>query len=380
MISRAQVDSLLEFQNGDCLVTSCYLNLDRAKQQPQMLKIRVKDLLQSAKQRLVDKLGSHAQFESLRADFGFIEEFAMQEIFAGRHKALAMFSCAAHKLWQTYSLPPIPRNILVADLAPYVRPLLAILSRHRRYCVVLADRSVGQLFEVYMGEILERTDVVDTVPRRVKDGGLGGRDERNMERRHDQAIQQHFQRLADATFKLFKRDRFDYLILGGQGDLLEEFKKVLHPYLKERWVSDFPAKPFSTSPSDVLARVLEMGEQFEREQEKRLAEELVHKISAGNRAVSGVTATLAAILRGEAQTLLVEEGFETPGYVCHHCRYGSLAEENCPHCHQALTPCPDIVEATVELALEKNCQIEHVRTPTPLHDLGRVGALLRYQA
>src|SRR5664280_1756488 len=45
MISRAEVDSLLEFQNGDYLVTSCYLILDRTKQQPQMLKIRVKDLL-----------------------------------------------------------------------------------------------------------------------------------------------------------------------------------------------------------------------------------------------------------------------------------------------------------------------------------------------
>lgn len=230
-----------------------------------------------------------------------------------------------------------------------------------------------------MGEILERTDVIDTVPRRVKDGGLGGREERNMERHHDQAVQQHFQRLADATFKLFKRDKFDYLILGGQSDLLEHFKEELHPYLKERWVSDFSAKPFTTPPADVLTRILEMGQQFEREQEKRLADELVHKISAGNRAVSGVTATLAAILRGEAQTLLVEEGFETPGYVCHHCRYGSLTEENCPNCHQSLVPCPDIVEATVELALEKNCHIEHVRGSTPLRNLGRVGALLRFQ-
>jgi peptide subunit release factor 1 (eRF1) len=379
MISRAQVDSLLEFQNGDYLVTSCYLNLDRTKQQPQILKIRVKDLLQSAQQNLLHELGGHAQFESLRADFGFIEKFAMQEILTGRHKALAIFSCAAHKFWQTFGLPPIPRNILVADPSPYVRPLMAILSRHHRYCVVLADSSSGQLFEVYMGEILERTDVIDTVPRRVKDGGLGGRDERNMERHHDQAVQQHFQRLADATFKLFKRDKFDHLILGGQADLLEEFKQQLHPYLKERWVSDFHAKPFTTPPADVLTRVLEIGQQFEREQEMRLAEELVHKISAGNRAVSGVSATLAAVLRGEAQTLLVEDGFATPGYVCLHCHYGSLAEENCPNCHTPLTPCPDIIERAVELALEKNCQIEHIHDPTPLRDLGRVGALLRYQ-
>ena len=380
MISRSQVDTLLEFQNGDYLVTSCYLNLDRAKQAPQMLKIRVKDLLQSAQQQLADRLGSHDQTESLRSDFGFIEDFAMQEIFASRHKALAIFSCAAHKFWQTYGLPPIPRNILVADPAPYVRPLLAILSQHRRYCVVLADHTNGQLFEVHMGEIVERTDIIDTVPRRVKDGGLGGREERKIERHHDQAVQQHFQRLGDATFKLFKRDKFDFLVLGGQKEVLDEFRQELHPYLKERWISDFPAKPFATPPAEVLTRVLELANQFERDQEKRLAEELVHKVSAGNRAVSGVTATLAALQRGEAQTLLVEEGFETPGYVCTHCHYGSITEENCPQCRQPLSPYPDIIEKAIELALEKNCQIEYLRDPAPLRDLGRVGALLRYQA
>lgn len=381
MISHTQIDSLVEFHDTDeCLITSCYLNLDRAKWPPQVLKIRVKDLLQSAQQELSAKAGGHAPRESLRDDLARIEEFVLQEIGTNHHKGLAVFSCSAQKFWQTYALPRVSRNILIADRSPYIRPLVAILAEYHRYGVVLVDRVMGQVFEVYMGEIVERADVIADIPRRVKEGGLGGRDERNIERRHTQAVHQHFQRVADETFGLFKRDKFDYLVLGGHREVLREFKEHLHPYLMERWVGDFHAEPCKTSSAEVLARALEIEDETEWENEKRMAEELVQKAGAGQRAVSGVGATLGALTRGEAQTLLVEDGFEMPGFVCRKCHYTSLGGDECPQCHQPLDPCPDIVDEAIELALRKNCQIEHVRGPTALRDAGRMGALLRFQA
>ena len=122
MITRQQIDQLVVFQNGEYLVTSCYLNLDRAKMPAQMLKIKVKDLLQSAQQQLSQKLGSHAQRESLRQDFADIEAHAMPEVVANRYQALAIFSCAGEKFWQVYGLPRLVRNILIADRVPYIRP------------------------------------------------------------------------------------------------------------------------------------------------------------------------------------------------------------------------------------------------------------------
>jgi hypothetical protein len=38
------------------------------------------------------------------------------------------------------------------------------------------------------------------------------------------------------------------------------------------------------------------------------------------------------------------------------------------------------VDEAIELALTKNCQIEHVRGPTALRDAGRMGALLRFHS
>jgi peptide chain release factor subunit 1 len=380
MITRAQIEQLGKFQNGEYLITSCYLNLDRSKMVPQMLKIRVKDLLQSAQHELSAKAGSHAQRESLRGDFERIEDYVMWEVAANRHRGVAIFSCTGEDFWQTYGLPRMVRNILIADRDPYIRPLTAILAEYHRYCTVIVDREGGQIFEVYMGEILERSEVLDEVPRRVREGGYGGRDERNIERRHQQAVHQHLQRLADGAFDLFKRDRFDWLILGGHRDLLREFKDHLHPYLRERWVADFFIEPSKLTVPDVLTATLEIEERVEWEHEKQLAGELVQKADAGDRAVSGVSATLNALALGEAQTLLVEEGFEMPGYVCYTCHLTGLAEQNCPQCSKPMEPCPDIVDEAIEVAMMKNCHIEHVRGETPLRDAGRMGALLRYQA
>ncbi|MGD0651581.1 MAG: hypothetical protein ABSA97_10665 [Verrucomicrobiia bacterium] len=379
MITRRQVDRLLEFRNGNHLVTSCYLNLDRAKMPSQMLKIRTKDLLQSARHDLQAKAGTHEQRESLRRDFERIEDFVMHEIVTNPSKGLAIFSCDSEKFWQAYRLPRMVRNILIADHDPYIRPLVAILSEYHRCCTVLADRVHGRLFEVYMGEIVEHAAVVDPVPRRVSEGGFGGREERNIERRRDRAVHHHFQHLADATFKLFKRQHFDWLILGGHREVLREFKQHLHPYLKERWVGDFDAEPGKTTMPEVLERSLEIEQRVEYEQERRLANELVRKAEVGNHAVSGVSATLGALTRGEARMLLVEDGFEMPGYVCSGCHYVSLDEQTCPRCQRPAEPCPDIVDEAIEVAMLQNCQIEHVQGPTPLRHAGGMGALLRHQ-
>ena len=99
MITRQQVDQLLQFKNSQYLVTSCYLNLDRGQMPPQALKIRVKDLLQSARHSLHGKAGTHEQRQSLQRDFERIEEYVQQDILGNRHKALAAFSCDGEKFW-----------------------------------------------------------------------------------------------------------------------------------------------------------------------------------------------------------------------------------------------------------------------------------------
>ncbi len=380
MITSQQIWQLQAFRNGVFLVTSCYLNLDRREASAQALKIRIKDLLQSAQHQLDKKAGTHQQRESLRDDFVAIEAHVMPAITASQHKAVAIFSCVGEKFWQAFSLPQIERNILIADHAPHLHPLNAILAEHHRCCVVVVNRTHGRIFETYLGEIVERGDVTDMVPRRVREAGFGGRDERNMERHLTQVVEHHYQHLADAVCKLFRKDHFDWLILAGQREPVHEFQKHLHPDLRQRLVGDFHADPAKITVPEVLQQAGTIEQRVECDHEFQLATELVQKSDAGHGAVTGLTAVLAALDRGEAQTLVVEKGFEKSGHACVVCHYPSLLPAECPHCHRPTGPCTDIVDEAVALALHRNCQIRHIQGATPLHTNGHIGARLRFQA
>ena len=378
MITREQIQQLLQFRNGPYLVTSCYFNLDRAQTPPQGLKIRVKDLLQNARRSLQNKTGTHEQRESLQRDFDQIEAYLQQDILGARHKALAIFSCAGEKLWQVYPLSHMVRNILVAETAPYVRPLSIILSQQRRYCVALVDRVQAKLFEVYMGEAQEHAMTVDSVPRRVREGGQGGRDERNIERNRDAAVHQHFENVAGTMLSLLKQHEFDTVVLGGHHEVLAEFRPHLHAYLQSRLVGEFSAEPGRATADDVFRQVEELDQRLQSERERVSAADLVRKAGEARGAVAGVGATLAVLSRGEAELLLVEEGFETPGWLCRSCQHASLDAQECPQCRQPAERCADIVDEAVALAFHKRCAVQHVLSHTPLREAGRIGALLRY--
>lgn len=378
MVTRQQIEQLQQFQNETYLVTSCYLNLDRSQMPLPMLKIRAKDLLQSARRQLEAKAGTHQQRESLRQDLEQIEAFVIEDLAAGRQKAAAVFSCAGEKFWQTYRLPRLVRNTLVADQAAYVRPLLTVLSQYERYCVVVADSIRGQVFEVYMGEIVEHPLLNGDVPRKVRDGGFGGRDERSNERRHDGAVQQHLKQVADKVFDLFKQHQFDRLVLGASRETLGGLKQQLHPYLRQRWVGDFHAEVGRTTTADVLAEAIRIEEQVADERGQKLVAELLRQQENGNRVVTGLPATVGAVSRGEAQTLVLEDGYEAAGRVCRACRRISLEEFTCAQCSQPTEECADVVDEVVGVAWATNCGVQYVRPNTALHEAGRVGALLRY--
>lgn len=378
MITFQQIADLLQFRDGELLVTSCYLDLDRTSMTPAARKIRTKDLLLAAHQELVRKAASHAQRESLRQDFARIEEFVMDEIEISRHKAVALFSCSGHQFWQAYRLPRMVRNLLIADTNPYVRPLVTMLAEYRRFGVAVLDRVHAAFYEVYMRDIRLLGGLTDDVPRRVKEGGLGGREERHIERRHAAAVQQHYRHAAQQLFRLLPQHRFDRLALGGARDVLREFKPYLHPYLRQRWAGDFHLDAHTATPDRVLREVMRIEEQIEAEEEQRAVEELLARTERHHAAVTGIGPTLEAVARGEAQTLIVDSTLELPGYLCPQCHRPLVEEEICPECQTPAEPCADIVDELIELAVQKNCQIRHVHGPSPLRDLGRVGALLRY--
>src|SRR3546814_10032533 len=80
-------------------------------------------------------------------------------------RCLAIFAASATDLWKVIELPVPVRSHLVINHAPAVGQLESVLQEHEPIGVLLADRQVARLFVFELGELVERSELIDELPR-----------------------------------------------------------------------------------------------------------------------------------------------------------------------------------------------------------------------
>ena len=116
--------------------------------------------------------------------------------------------------------------------SPHVRQLEAIIDEYERFAVLLADRERSRMFIFELGELVDKTEQLDRLPRHEDDGGDLDRD--SVRSHVDAAAHHHLKRAAQAAFHVFQEQGFDHLILGAPDPIVADLERELHPYLKER--------------------------------------------------------------------------------------------------------------------------------------------------
>lgn len=378
-IDYRQLEELKSFNSGEFLVASLYLNVDGSKYPKNEYIIPLKGLLRQSRKEIEKHAKSRQVMDAAEEDLKKIERFISYDFKRESHRGLVVFSCSGKDFWQIYELPGTLCDILIVDHDPYTRPLTAILDECRRYCTILVDQKRARVFEVCLGDIREHSFIFEDIPSKVREARWYGPEERRIERHTEDRIKQHYRMVSETTLDFFKRNLFDWLILGGHQKAIPEFEATLHPYLKERIV-DRVFLDISLSPSEVLEKTLEIENRVEREYEKTLVKRLTDQIGSGGLGVWGLSDTLFAISQGQAYILLVSEGFRTPGLVCRTCKYMAIDQENCPICGKGLLKVPDIIDEAICRAVAQNCQIRHILKNSDLERLGDIGALLRFKS
>jgi hypothetical protein len=107
-------------------------------------------------------------------------------------------------------------------------------------------------------------------------------------------------------------------------------------------------------------------------------ERLRDAAGAGRRGVAGLAKTLAALGERRVDTLLVSDGYVTPGWRCGSCGVLAAVGPACPSCASAMVETDDVVEDAIQEALTQSCRVEVCTDNADLDVLGRIGALLRY--
>jgi peptide chain release factor subunit 1 len=376
--SREQIASLAKFNSDRYLTTSFYLNTDKGHLTKKEITLSIKNLLNKHKTD-VEKanLGKNKK-DSLMEDLEKIGRYCREDLNSHPDAGLAIFSCGKEKFWEVFELPSSPRNRILMDRDPYVRPLSAILNEHHRICLLTFDKKEAAWHDLYLGKISLLDRIEGDVPSKVREGGWEGYESKRIERHIATHLHDYFKKIAKKTFTIFKSNNFDWLFLGYNDEHNKEFEALLHPYLQKRLKARLKSKP-----TDPASRLLEEATDLERklkdEEEKQILKHFISVLEKGGLAIAGLRDTLRSLNRGGVQTLLITRHYSKPGKTCPKCNLLYVDEIMCPSCQRKTQTVFDVIDEAVEAAMDKKAAVKHLDPPSKLSRYGDIGALLRFK-
>lgn len=378
IITRQQIQTLSSYSGNHFPVTSCYLNVDR-RQYPQKTYITaLKDLMKQSQPNILNRKFTAEQQKSIESDQQKIVNYITTEFNDEKSRGIAIFSSSGNNIWQVFQVPRPIANELVADLRPFIQPLLRLLDEYERYCAVLVDKEKTRIFIVYLGEIEEYTSLFDEIPKNVREPGWAAKSPSHIQRRHLHHVHLHLKHTADVLWNYYKKEPFDRLIIGGSVEVLTDFDRCLHSYLQQR-ISGKISLEINAPIKQVLEESLKIEAGIERTAEAKLVAKLLEGFQTQQYCVTGISDTLLALHEDKVHTLVLSDGFKRAGYKCGHCGYFNIDNGNCSFCSQKMAAIPDIVEEAVKLAVKQNCEIEYVVNHPIMPELGNIGAVLRFK-
>ncbi len=376
--SREQIASLAKFKSDRFLTTSFYLNIDKSHLTKKQISLSIKNLIYDYRATIEKTNLGKKKKESLMQDLEKIDRFCKENLNSHTHAGLAIFSCSQENFWEVFELPDPPRNRILMDQDPYVRPLSAIFNEHRRICLLIFDRKEAKWYNLFMGDISLLGQITSDVPSKVREGGWEGYESKRIERHIATHLHDFLKKAAQITFSLFKENQFDWLFLGCDEEYCREFEPVLHPYLKERMKTRLRSKT-SDSLSKIQKEASEQEKKIKDQEEKQILIHFISVLEKGGLATSGLRDTLRSLNRGGVQTLLITRHLSKPGKACPKCGFLYADEVKCPTCQRKTDPLLDVIDEAVESAMERKAQVKHIDPPSKLSRYGDIGALLRYK-
>jgi hypothetical protein len=353
---RRKLRSLIAVEPTEALVVSCYTSFDHGPLRLEYLDRRARTIRGS----LV-----RGQREAFDDAMLLVRAQLAQRSPAARGMAVFARTGAAPLLDSIELGVPLP-ELLTADLAPIVYPLIELRDTFHRFVVLIVSERSARIVEVTLGAV---TRDLRSVASRAH----------YQNHRRDRADQFHLEKLA-VLEQLIVASGHTHLILAGSPALTERLRERLPPRLRARLIDSVPASA-SDAPADVVQAALASFIAREEAESFDAAEALCREVRRGGLAEIGTMPTIEALQRGQAD-LLVMTGTYAPGagLVCSLC--GTAASQPgplgaCALCGGGLDTV-DLREQLVRLAERTGCGFERVAHHEPLSDLGGVGCLLRY--
>lgn len=368
-ISEAAIRELAAMKGEGAPITSLYLDVDGRRL------VRLQDVEQELDALVRQAQPRAEEHESVQEDLRRIEAYVRGGLDRSRTRGLAIFSSSASGLWEVVELPLKVHSQIVVNHAPALAQLESIVQEHEPIAVLLADKQRARLFLFEMGALVERSELLDELPR---DYDSRGQSERGTPEAHvEELAAQHLRHAAQAAFDLWQARRFQHLAVGAPDAIASELEADLHPYLKERLRGRLHVS-VTASHSEVLEAVEHLEAEVERAREAALVERLREAAATGRKGVAGLAGTLAALNERRVERLLVSWGFSQEGWRCPDTDELAAVGPDHPVRGTRMERTDNVVEDAVEQALAQGVPVEVCVGNADLDVLGGIGALLRY--
>jgi peptide subunit release factor 1 (eRF1) len=372
-------------------VVSLYLDVDgRRYIRPRDYEAQLDALLRRV------PVGAGPSGSSFDSDLRRIDAHVRAGIDRSRTRGVALFSCSPDGFFETVESPMRVRNRVAINPSPHVGQLEAIFERSRPYGVLLVDRQRARMLVLLAGELVDRSELFDQLPRHDDDRGDWDRDH---VRDHAAAVaQQHSRRAAQVAFALHQQRPLDHLILAGPDGAVRDTERELHSYLRDRIVARLRL-PVTATEDEIRAAAEGVEAEVERTRTNALVDRLRDGIgtsgaallglpaatapaapigSGGGSGVAGLDRVLTALFEHRVESLLVSEDFASPGWHCRGCDCLAVRGPRCPVCPGTMDRVDDVVEDAIEAALGQSVRVAVCEGSADLDVMGRIGALLRF--
>ncbi|HUS62085.1 MAG TPA: hypothetical protein VMY34_07805, partial [Acidimicrobiales bacterium] len=333
-LSEDAIRDLAGFKGEGASVVTLYLHVDGR------CYVRPVDYLQQLDQMLRDARERHGSLPGARDALQRIEDFVKTSFERGASRGLAIFACANNDLFEVFEVSIGFKNQLVVNSSPNVLQLEKVVEDYEPIGVLLADKQRTRMFVFELGELVDRTEEFEPLPRHEDDKGDFDRD--HVRDHVANASHKHLKHAAEAAFRLWQERPFSHLVVGAPDEISRELEGELHSYLKEKMRGRI-AIGVNASLEEIRTAVLDIEEQLERERESQVVARLRDAAGARNGGVAGLDEVLAALSDKRVELLLVSEGYEAPGWRCDTCGRLAAKGRSCPSCAAEMRKYDDIV-------------------------------------
>ncbi len=360
-------------------VVSCYQKLEPGDRAGEKYRIKLKNRLRRAAERLRILGFSHADREAVGAALELVGAHFQQTSNLAGSRGLGVF--AADGFFLSVPMPYVLKSRVVVDRTPVVGELVALAEGGSRLLAVVADRRSARFFDVGLDGVEELDGLASPGARPARfhpeRGAAPGVGEYRFHNRIREERQRHLAAVADAVAARLRAKTYDGLAVGGVGVDADALLPHLAAPARARVLGVLRLPPRKVTAAEVRERSLEVLAEAAQDAAANAVRELAALRGTGL-ATAAVEPTLRALSRGQVRTLVVDGDAEVPGYRCS--AGGRLTEQpSCGRGEGEPLPVADLLDDAIEDALRQQARVAVVRG-ADARRFDRLAAILRFRS